>query len=105
MEFGLSEARVRSVGKTTRETLIYGTLSKNSVHFPGAVNSKFTTTLSFEQPSTHPAIPTYRVMDSDGIIVDKDRELSDVTDEEVLTWYRNMLTGMSFPGQTTSCKG
>ena len=33
-------------------------------------------------------------MDSDGVIVDKDREPPDVTDEEVLTWYRNMLTGM-----------
>ncbi|KAL8957321.1 MAG: hypothetical protein Q9183_006091, partial [Haloplaca sp. 2 TL-2023] len=62
------------------------------VHFPGAVDSKFTTQLSFERPSTHPAIPTYRFMDSDGVVVDKDRE-PQVSDEEVLTWYKNMLTG------------
>ena len=64
-----------------------------SVHFPGAVNSKFTAHMSFEQPSTRPAIPTYRVMDSDGAIVDKDRGPPDVGDEEILTWYKNMLTG------------
>ncbi|KAI4205610.1 MAG: hypothetical protein LQ348_001178 [Seirophora lacunosa] len=62
------------------------------VHFPGAVDSKFTTKLSFERPSTHPAIPTYRFMDSDGVVVDEGRDPG-VTDEEVLTWYKNMLTG------------
>ncbi|KAL8977890.1 MAG: hypothetical protein Q9177_006539, partial [Variospora cf. flavescens] len=65
------------------------------VHFPGAVDSKFTTKLSFERPSTHPAIPTYRFMDSDGVVVDEGRDL-DVSDEDVLTWYKNMLTG-NFP--------
>ena len=64
-----------------------------SVHFPGAVNSKFTTKLSFERPSTHSTIPTYRVMDSDGVVVDKARTLAAVSDEEVLTWYKNMVTG------------
>ncbi|KAL9604681.1 MAG: hypothetical protein Q9219_000401 [cf. Caloplaca sp. 3 TL-2023] len=65
------------------------------VHFPGAVDSKFTTNLSFERPSTHPVIPTYRFMDSDGVEVDKGREPG-VSDDEVLTWYDNMLTGMEF---------
>lgn len=73
-----------------------------SVHFPGAVNSKFTTKLSFERPSTHATIPTFRVMDSDGLIVDKDRDPPDVSDEEVLTWYKNMLTGASFSTSTPS---
>lgn len=36
---------------------------------------------------------TYRVMDSDGVIVDKSREPSDIPTEEILTWYKNMLTG------------
>jgi len=71
----------------------WNALTVSSVHFPGAVNSKFTTKLSFERPSTHPAIPTYRVMDSDGVIVDAARAPVDVSDEEVLTWYRNMVTG------------
>ncbi|KAJ5105708.1 hypothetical protein NUU61_003055 [Penicillium alfredii] len=64
----------------------------DSVRFPGAVNSKFTTQMSFLKASDLPAIPTYRVMDSDGEMVDKTRPPTDVTDEEVLTWYRNMLT-------------
>ena len=32
-------------------------------------------------------------MDSDGELVDKERGQPDVTDEEVLTWYKNMLIG------------
>lgn len=61
--------------------------------FPGAINSKFTTDMSFLKASDLPAIPTYRVMDSDGELVDKERGQPDVTDEEVLTWYKNMLIG------------
>lgn len=68
----------------------------NRVHFPGAVNSKFTTDMSFLKSSDLPAIPTYRVIDSDGELVDKTRGPPDVSDEEVLTWYKNMTTGMSF---------
>lgn len=63
-----------------------------SVRFPGAVNSKFTTELSFVTPSEQTAIPTYRVMDSDGAIVDKTR-IPDVPDEEIITWYKNMVQG------------
>ncbi|KAJ5247690.1 hypothetical protein N7468_002673 [Penicillium chermesinum] len=62
------------------------------VHFPGAVNSKFTSDMKFLKASDLPAIPTYRVLDSDGEIVDKTRGPPDVPDEEVLTWYKNMLT-------------
>lgn len=65
-----------------------------SVRFPGAVNSKFTSEMAFSRPSTTPTMPTYRVMDSDGVIVDKKHEPTDVSDEEALTWYKNMLTGM-----------
>ena len=64
-----------------------------SVHFPGAINSKFTTTLKFERPSDKPAMPTYRVMDSDGVVVDEKRKPMDVRKEEVISWYENMLTG------------
>ncbi|KAJ5902799.1 hypothetical protein N7495_003327, partial [Penicillium taxi] len=62
------------------------------VHFPGAVNSKFTSKISFLQASDLPSIPTYRVMNSDGQLVDKTRAPPDISDEEVLTWYKNMLT-------------
>ena len=49
--------------------------------------------MDFQRPSTHPTIPTYRVMDSDGVIVDKDRQPIDVSHEEVLKWYKDMVTG------------
>jgi 2-oxoisovalerate dehydrogenase E1 component alpha subunit len=49
--------------------------------------------MSFSQPSTFPAMPTYRVLNSNGEIVDNARGPPDVSDEEVLTWYTNMLTG------------
>ncbi|KAJ5595003.1 uncharacterized protein N7459_001211 [Penicillium hispanicum] len=62
------------------------------VLFPGAVNSKFTTEMSFLKASDLPAIPTYRVIDADGELVDKARGPPEVSDEEVLTWYKNMLT-------------
>ncbi|EFW21670.1 hypothetical protein D8B26_001825 [Coccidioides posadasii str. Silveira] len=60
------------------------------LRFPGAINSKFTTNLNFINPSDQPAIPTYRVMDSDGVIVDKSRA-PNVPDEEVISWYKNMV--------------
>lgn len=41
-----------------------------------------------------PDIPTYRIMDSDGVLVQKDRQRPvNVSNEEILTWYKNMLTG------------
>lgn len=66
------------------------------MHFPGAVNSKFTTKLSFKRPSTYSPIPTYRVIDSDGDVVDKARAQLEIKDEKVLAWYQNMLTGTDF---------
>ncbi|OQE15660.1 hypothetical protein PENSTE_c027G06206 [Penicillium steckii] len=62
------------------------------VHFPGAVDSKFTTDMGFLKASDLPAIPTYRVMDADGELVDKSRGEPNVSDDQVLTWYKNMLT-------------
>lgn len=73
--------------------VVYTDFAFCSVLFPGAINSKFTTDMSFLKASDLPAIPTYRVMDSDGELVDKERGQPDVTDEEVLTWYKNMLIG------------
>jgi 2-oxoisovalerate dehydrogenase E1 component alpha subunit len=61
-----------------------------SVHFPGAVNSKFTSDLSFEHPSTYPAIPTYRAMSPDGDIISP--TLTPPSDELSLSMYHNMLS-------------
>ncbi|KAK5695588.1 hypothetical protein LTR17_024574 [Elasticomyces elasticus] len=62
------------------------------VLFPGAVNSKFTSALSFAKPSELDAMPTYRILDQDGTIVDKDREPPDVSTSELLKMYRDMVT-------------
>ena len=63
------------------------------INFPGAVSSKFTNELAFQTPSTYDAIPTYRIMDSDGVIVDEARAPKDVTDAEAVKLYKDMLTG------------
>ena len=63
------------------------------MHFPGAVNSKFVSKMDFVRPSTHTAIPTYRIMDSNGVIVDPERAPTDVNPEEVVQWYKNMVSG------------
>ena len=68
-------------------------LNGPSVNFPGALKSQFTTQLSFAQPSAHPAMPTYRVMDSDGNVVDPDWQADQNDVAEVVSWYKNMLTG------------
>jgi hypothetical protein len=64
------------------------------VVFPGAVNSEFTSDMSFITAKDLPTISTYRVMNSDGEMVDKTRAPPNVSVEEVLTWYKNMLQGM-----------
>ena len=70
------------------------TPGSDHVHFPGAVTSKFTSTMDFIHPAEQTAIPTYRVMDSDGLIVDSSREPTDLDPKEVLTWYKNMVAGL-----------
>jgi 2-oxoisovalerate dehydrogenase E1 component alpha subunit len=61
--------------------------------FPGAIESRLVTTMDFVTPSDFPIIPKYRVMNADGVMEDKTRARPDVTNEQVLTWYRNMLVG------------
>lgn len=86
----------------TEYSIVYGLANQKvvignwcRVRFPGAVNSKFTTDMAFITPADLPHIPTYRVMDSDGELLDKSRERPvDASDEEILTWYKNMMSGM-----------
>ena len=49
--------------------------------------------MDFLEPLTLPRIPTYRVMSDDGSLEDPNRAEPDVTNDQVLTWYKNMLTG------------
>ncbi|KAB8293820.1 hypothetical protein EYC80_009302 [Monilinia laxa] len=59
------------------------------VRFPGAVNSKFTSSLSFEHPSTYTTIPTYRTMSPEGEILDPSVVLP--SDDAALEMYLNMI--------------
>ena len=95
MGFSVAKAGFRSVSLLIFLMCLDTDRAMASVNFPGAVNSKFTTNLSFERPSMYPAIPTYRIMDSDGIVVDKARAPEDVSPEEAIKMYTNMLTGES----------
>jgi 2-oxoisovalerate dehydrogenase E1 component alpha subunit len=56
------------------------------------VNSKFTDRLRFESVQNKPAIPTYRVLNQDGEVVDENTKATDITDEEAIELYRDMLT-------------
>jgi 2-oxoisovalerate dehydrogenase E1 component alpha subunit len=48
--------------------------------------------MQFQNPTETDAMPTYRIMDSDGNIIDNTRDPQSATDEEVVRWYKNMLT-------------
>jgi 2-oxoisovalerate dehydrogenase E1 component alpha subunit len=61
------------------------------VSFPGALTSDFSNTLKFAQPSQYPALPTYRVVDQDGAVVDQNFA-PDLSNEQVIKLYRDMLT-------------
>ncbi|KAG0639462.1 thiamine diphosphate-binding protein [Tuber brumale] len=63
----------------------------DSVLFPGAVNSKFTNELKFQRPQDLPAIPTYRLIDNHGQVVDISRE-PDISQELALKMYKDMVT-------------
>ncbi|KAF3937020.1 hypothetical protein ABW19_dt0209893 [Dactylella cylindrospora] len=61
--------------------------------FPGAVNSKFTNHLRFRKSNPNEAIETYRVMDTEGQIVDEAHGIDfDSMKEETLKMYKSMVT-------------
>ena len=61
------------------------------VSFPGAVKSEFTSTLKFELPGEFPAMPTYRVLDQHGTVVDPSFQ-PDLDESNVVKLYKDMLT-------------
>lgn len=67
-----------------------GQHGNEAMRFPGALEAKFTTSLKFENPTENGVIPCYRVMDSEGLIVDKSYK-KDFSDEEALKLYTNMV--------------
>lgn len=60
------------------------------VSFPGALKSAFTSQLNFENPESYNALPTYRVVDQNGTIVDQSFQ-PDISDEAVIKLYKDML--------------
>jgi len=66
------------------------------VLFPGALSSEFTDKLDFIQPSQQNAIPTYRVMNQYGEIIDKEIGV-ETEDEEALQIYKNMVKRQLYP--------
>ncbi|KAF3084083.1 hypothetical protein TWF569_000019 [Orbilia oligospora] len=61
--------------------------------FPGAVNSKFTNRLRFRMSDPNEAIETYRVMDTEGQIVDETHGLDfESLKEQTLKMYKSMVT-------------
>lgn len=79
---------------STANVRLAGSLSQRPdskfVQFPGAVKSAFTSTLQFEQPASHEAMPTYRAVDQDGNVVDPSFK-PDLTDDQVVELYKHML--------------
>lgn len=60
------------------------------VSFPGAVKSAFATTLKFDTPAEHAPLPTYRVVDQHGVVVD-DSFKPDLSTEEIVKMYEDMV--------------
>lgn len=48
--------------------------------------------MQFQNPMESTAMPTYRIMDADGKIVDNTRDPQSAPDAEIVGWYKNMLT-------------
>lgn len=77
-------------------TFAASTRARNAEHkderlrFPGALEAKFTTDCEFVNSKDHGVRSCYRVLDSDGKIVDENYK-SDLTDEEAVKLYLDMV--------------
>jgi 2-oxoisovalerate dehydrogenase E1 component alpha subunit len=49
--------------------------------------------MEFLVPQNLPPIATYRVLDREGKMMDQTRPSPDVSEEQAVEWYKNMLTG------------
>ena len=47
--------------------------------------------MEFHRASGNEAMPTYRIMDADGDIVDNTRDPQNASNDEIVGWYKNML--------------
>ncbi len=86
-----SLAPVRAVQQQRRAESLSQRPDSKHVSFPGAVKSAFSHDMKFELPSTYTALPTYRAVDQNGVVVDESFK-PDLSDEEVVKLYTDMLT-------------
>ena len=86
-----SLASVRAVQQQRRAESLSQRPDSKHVSFPGAVKSAFSHDMKFELPSTYTALPTYRAVDQNGVVVDESFK-PDLSDEEVVKLYTDMLT-------------
>lgn len=94
----------RNLSRTARRTLsttparyVQGTgirqpPNSDTVNFPGAVRSEFTTSLKFHLPDAEPAMPTYRVLNADGVVVDETQTPVEMGKEKAHKMYKAMVT-------------
>ncbi|KAF8472041.1 thiamine diphosphate-binding protein [Kalaharituber pfeilii] len=78
------------IGPRKQNKPIRQPLHSDSIYFPGALKSKFSPELKFQSPGDAPDIPTYRLMDTDGVVIDVSNEPK-VPKEMALKMYRDMV--------------
>lgn len=57
------------------------------------MDSPLTSKMEWVVPTDTPRIPTYHIMNSDNKLQDPAENISDITKDDVLKWYKNMVTG------------
>lgn len=94
MELGFTTTRLGSVGcmPVEKDAGDESLTLYHRVHFPGAVNSKFTSTLNFSRATENDAMPTFRILDQEGVLVDRARDEPNISEAEVVRLYSDMVT-------------
>jgi len=63
----------------------------DTLRFPGAIESRFTNELIFHRPQDLLAIPTYRYINAEGVVVDNKVQL-DIDQDKARKMYMDMIT-------------
>lgn len=69
------------------------TIPEDSPCFPGAIDSPFSSNMEWIVPAEHPRIPTFRILNIDNKIEDASLLTSEIPKDEIVRWYKNMVTG------------
>lgn len=85
-----SASRLTSIGSLRVSSSVSQRPHSEYVSFPGALKSAFTNTLQYQQPQSWTALPTYRIVDQHGDVVDSSFE-PDIPNEVIVKLYTDML--------------